>query len=114
MLIYVSLMITFYIDKSRVEHVVQDMSSPANVKIIDVARKPLTDYVFDAVVTFNQGIDELAIRGRGDFISKAVDVYRLLYERLGDTIEITNIEIGSEKFRGRRRSYILIKIKRRY
>jgi len=88
--------------------------NPANTKIIDVARKPISDYVFDAVVTFNQGIDVLVIRGRGDFISKAVDVYRLLAERLGDTIEIMGIEIGSEKFRGRRRSYIMIKIRRKY
>ena len=42
----------------------------ANIKIIDVSRKPITDYVFDAVVNFNQGIDEIIIKGRGDFISK--------------------------------------------
>lgn len=85
----------------------------ANVKIIDVSRKSITDYVFDAVVNFNQGIDEIIIKGRGNFISKAVDVYRILSERLGDSIEIINIEIGSERFRGRRRSYIAIHIRRR-
>ena len=84
-----------------------------NVKVLEIARKPLTDYVFDAVVSFNQGIDELIIKGRGDFISKAVDVYRVLSERLGDSIEIVNIEIGSERFRGRRRSYIAIHIRRK-
>ncbi len=90
------------------------MTLPPNVKIIDVTRKPVSDYVFDAVVTFNQGVDELIIKGRGDYISKAVDVYRVLSERLGDTIEVVKIEIGSEKFRGRRRSYIMIRIKRKY
>ncbi len=87
---------------------------PPNVKIIDVTKKPVSDYVFDAVVTFNQGVDELIIKGRGDYISKAVDVYRVLSERLGDTIEVVKIEIGSEKFRGRRRSYIMIRIRRKY
>jgi len=85
----------------------------ANIKIIDVSRKPITDYVFDAVVNFNQGIDEIIIKGRGDFISKAVDVYRILSERLGDSIEIVNVEIGSERFRGRRRSYIAIHVRRK-
>ena len=88
--------------------------SSANTRVLDISRKPISDYVFDAVVSFNQGIDELIIKGRGDFISKAVDVYRYLSERLGDSIEIVNIEIGSERFKGRRRSYIAIRIKRRY
>lgn len=90
------------------------MSYGANTKVIDVSKKPISDYVFDAVVSFNQGVDEIIIKGRGDFISKAVDVYRYLAERLGDSIEIIGIDIGSEKFRGRRRSYIEIRIKRKY
>ncbi len=88
--------------------------SLGNIKVIDVSKRPISDYVFDAVVSFNQGIDEIIIKGRGDFISKAVDVYRYLAERLGDSIEIVNIDIGSEKFRGRRRSYIAIRVRRKY
>lgn len=90
------------------------MSIGVNTKVIDVSRKPVSDYVFDAVVSFNQGVDEIIIKGRGDFISKAVDVYRYLAERLGDSIEIVNIDIGSEKFKGRRRSYIAIRVRRKY
>lgn len=90
------------------------MAFSANTKVIDVSKKPVSEYVFDAVVSFNQGVDEIVIKGRGDFISKAVDVYRYLAERLGDSIEVIDISIGSEKFRGRRRSYIAIRIKRKY
>ncbi len=82
---------------------------PANAKVIDVGRKPIDDYIFDAVVSFNQGIDVLIIRGRGAFISKAVDVYNRLSERLADSIELQDVKIGTE----RRRSYIAITIRRK-
>ncbi len=81
----------------------------ANVKVIDVGRKPIDDYIFEAVVSFNEGIDVLVLKGRGQFISKAVDVYNRLYDRLGDSIELEKVEIGTE----RRRSYIAITVRRR-
>ncbi len=89
------------------------MLSP-QTKIIDIGKKHIDDYIFDAIVSFNEGIDEIIIKGRGDFISKAVDVYRILKDKLGDSIELVNVEIGSERFRGRRRSYIAIRVRRKY
>ncbi|MEM2234837.1 MAG: DNA-binding protein [Desulfurococcaceae archaeon] len=80
-------------------------------KVINVVARPLNDYVFNVVVSFNQGISELVIKGRGKFISKAVDVYNALLNRLGDSIELIGVNIGSERFKGRRRAFIAIKIR---
>ncbi len=85
-----------------------------NTKIIDIGRRPVEDYVFEAVISFQEGVDEIILKGRGDFISRAVDVYWALKDRLGDSIELSNVEIGSERIRGRMRSYIAIHIKRKY
>ncbi len=85
-----------------------------NVKVIDVGRKPLDDYVFDAIISFREGVNDIIIKGRGDGISRAVDLYWRLKDRLGDSIELVNVEIGSERFKGRKRSYIAIHVRRRY
>jgi len=83
-------------------------------KIIDIGKKSIDDYVFDIIVSFQEGIDTIIIKGYGEYISKAVDVYNELYSRLGESIELINIEIGSEKKSGRLKSYIAISIKRKY
>jgi len=85
-----------------------------NTKIIDIERRPIEDYVFEAVISFQAGVNEIILKGRGDFISRAVDVYWALKDRLGDSIELSNVEIGSERIRGRMRSYIAIHIRRKY
>lgn len=84
------------------------------LSIVDVGRKPIDDYIFDIIIRFQEGEDVVVIKGYGDFISKAVDVYNRLKDRLGDSIELVNVEIGSER-RGRRfRPFIAIHVKRRY
>jgi len=85
-----------------------------DVKIIDVGRRPIDDYVFEAVVSFQEGVNDIIIKGRGDFISKAIDTYWALKDRLGDSIELVKVEIGSERYRGRYRSFISIRIRRKY
>ncbi len=79
---------------------------------IIVGRKPRDDYVLAAIVLLNQGADYAVIRGQGDLIYKAVDVYNLLAERLGSSIELVDVNIGSDKAGSRRISYIEIKVKR--
>ncbi len=83
-------------------------------KVVDIGRKPVDDYIFEIIVSFQEGIDEIVIRGFGDYISKAVDVYNELYSRLGESIELENVEIGSEKRGGRIKPYISIHVKRKY
>lgn len=89
------------------------MYSPTT-KIIDIGKRPIDDYVFEAIISFQEGVNDIILRGRGDFISRAVDVYWALKDRLGNSIELIDVEIGSEKIRGRLRSYIAIKIRRKY
>jgi len=83
-------------------------------RTIDVGRKPLDDYVFDIIISFQEGIDHIVIKGFGDYISKAVDIYNELRHRLGEGIVLEKIEIGSERRRGRLRSFIAIHVKRKY
>ena len=83
-------------------------------KTVDIGRKPVDDYIFEIIVSFQEGIDTIIIRGYGDYISKAVDVYNELYSRLGESIELENVEIGSERRGGRIKPYISIRVKRKY
>ncbi|UXD21870.1 DNA-binding protein [Ignicoccus pacificus DSM 13166] len=68
---------------------------------ITVGDAPIDKYVFDAIVLFNSGVDELEIVGRGRNIYKAVGVFNALRERLSETLKVVEVEIGSER-RGRK------------
>ncbi|MEM0363870.1 MAG: DNA-binding protein [Sulfolobaceae archaeon] len=76
--------------------------------------KSIEDHVLDIIVMFNQGFDEVVVKGIGKEISRAVDIYNRLKERLGDGVQIVNIETGSEIKDKRRISYILLRLKRVY
>jgi DNA-binding protein Alba len=87
------------------------MSAEENVVVI--GKKPVMDYVLAAILLFNEGYDEVIIRGQGDNVSKAVDVYNALQARLQDGIELVDVRIDSIE-RGRRLVPIIeIKVKRR-
>jgi DNA-binding protein len=79
---------------------------------IVVGRKHRDDYVLSTIVLLNQGAEYAIIRGQGDLIYKAVDVYNSLKERLGDSLRLEDVSIGSEKTGSRRISYIEIKVRR--
>ena len=76
--------------------------------------KSVEDYVLDIIVMFNQGIDEVEIKGFGNSINKTVAVYNMLKERLGDGVLLEQASIGSEVKDRRRISYISLKLKRVY
>jgi len=76
--------------------------------------KSVEDYVLDIIVMFNQGIDEVEIKGFGNSINKTVAVYNMLKERLGDGVVLEQASIGSEVKDRRRISYISLKLKRVY
>jgi len=85
-----------------------------SARVVEVGRKPISDYVFDIVVSFQEGEDYVVIKGYGPYTSKAVDLYNRLLNRLGEGIELVKVEIGSERIRGRDKSYIAIHIRRKY
>jgi len=90
------------------------MGVSKDLNMIIVGKKPVTNYVLDAIVMFNQGYDEVVIKGRGELISKAVDVVNALKERLKGSLEIKNIEIGSERSGKSITSYIKITLQRSF
>ena len=84
----------------------------AEENVIVVGKKPVADYVLSAILAFNEGYDEIVIRGQGPNITKAVDVYNALAARLQDSIELKEVKIDSIE-RGRRLvSYIEIRVRR--
>ncbi len=90
------------------------MSGPlrALTQTIVLGNKPLRDYLLEVVVSFNRGVDVVEIMGKGRNISRAVTLYNMVMNRLGDSVALDNVEIGSLLERGRRVSYIKIRLKR--
>ncbi|MEM1542291.1 MAG: DNA-binding protein [Ignisphaera sp.] len=83
-----------------------------NVKTIVLGRKPLRDYLIEAVVSLNRDADVVEIVGRGRNIHRAVNLYNALVSRVGERIVIKNVEIGSILVKNRRVSYIKIVVQR--
>ncbi len=77
-----------------------------------VGSRPLRSYLLDIIVSFNNGIDLVEIRGRGKNIYRAVTLYNMLKNRLGDNVKLERVEIGSTSEKGRRVSFIKIIVKR--
>jgi len=58
------------------------------------------NYVTGVVVQFtSKGAEEVIVKARGKFISRAVDVAEVVVKRfLKDQLEVKGIDIGSEEF----------------
>ncbi len=67
---------------------------------IFVADKPFMNYVTGVVMQFTtQGADEVAIKARGKFITRAVDIAEVSTKRfLEGQVEVKEIKINSEEF----------------
>lgn len=72
----------------------------ANAHTIFVGAKPFMNYVTAVVMQFTvKGADNVVVRSRGKFISRAVDIAEVVRKRfLKDQVKVSNIEIGSEEF----------------
>jgi len=68
---------------------------------IFIGNKPFMNYVTSVVVQFTtKNADEVLIKARGKFISRAVDVAEVACKRfLKDQIKVKNITIDSEEFK---------------
>ncbi|GIU69699.1 MAG: DNA-binding protein [Candidatus Woesearchaeota archaeon] len=68
-----------------------------------VGTKPFMNYVTSLVMQFTtKGADEVFLKARGKFISKAVDVVEVTTKRfLKDQIYVKNIKIDSEDFKNK-------------
>lgn len=70
---------------------------------IFIGGKPFMNYVTAVVMQFTtKGADQVVVRSRGKFISRAVDVAEVVKSRfLKDQIEVSNISMDSEEFKNR-------------
>jgi DNA-binding protein len=83
--------------------------------VILVGRGDISEYALQTIVALRSVGEELVVlKGRGDNISKAIDVYNEVKKRIGDVIEVAGINIGSERAGSRKVSYIEIKLKMRF
>lgn len=68
--------------------------------LIFIGGKPFMNYVTGVVMQFTtKGANEVIVKARGKFISRAVDVAEVSSRRfLEGNIEVKDIKIGSEEF----------------
>ncbi|MEM1646397.1 MAG: DNA-binding protein [Ignisphaera sp.] len=84
----------------------------SNVKNILLGNKPLKEYLVEAIISLNRDADMIEIIGRGRNIYRAVNLYNAIMARVGDRVNVRDIEIGSMLIRNRRISYIKITLQR--
>lgn len=81
------------------------MENPQSDKdnIVYVGVKPFMNYVTGLVMQFTtKGADEVFLKARGKFISKAVDIVEVTTKRfLKDQIKVKEIKINSEDFKNK-------------
>jgi len=67
---------------------------------IFVGGKPFMNYVTGVVIQFNNGAEEVTVKARGKFISKAVDIAEVARRKFLEdkNVSVKNVSIGSEEF----------------
>ena len=70
---------------------------------IFIGNKPFMNYVTAVVMQFTvKNADEVTVKARGKFISRAVDVSEVSSKRFLDgTVEVKDIKIDSEEFQNK-------------
>lgn len=76
-------------------------SSDLNDNSVFIGNKPFMNYVMGVIMQFTtKNAEDVIIKARGKFISRAVDVAEVASKRFMDnSIAVTNIRIDSEGFR---------------
>jgi len=77
------------------------MAEKTNEHVIYVGNKPFMNYVTGVVMQFtSQNANEVTIKARGKFISKAVDVAEVITKRFlkDQGVVVKDIKIDSEEF----------------
>lgn len=74
-----------------------------DTNLILIGGKPFMNYVTGVVMQFTtKNANEVIIRARGKFISKAVDVAEITRRKfLKESVSVKKIEIGSENFQSK-------------
>lgn len=69
-------------------------------EVVFVGPKPFMNYITGVVMQFTtQGAKEVAVKARGKFISRAVDIVEVVRKRfLENQVDIKHIKVDSEEF----------------
>lgn len=65
--------------------------------IVYIGKKPTMNYVLAVVTQFNNGMSEVAIKARGNAISRAVDVKEIVMNRFMPGLKEKSIRTSSEE-----------------
>ncbi len=80
---------------------------------IFIGGKPIMSYVTGVVMRFtNHAAEEVAIKSRGKFISKAVDVAEVARRKFltNQKVSVKEIKIGSEEFKNKEGKMINVSV----
>ncbi|EWG07086.1 MAG: DNA/RNA-binding protein [Candidatus Aramenus sulfurataquae] len=83
-------------------------------QIVITSSKTVDEHVLEILSMFNQGVNEVELKGYGREINKLVDVYNQLKDKLGEGVKLENAQTGSEVREKRRISYLLIRLSKAY
>ncbi|MEM4224985.1 MAG: DNA-binding protein [Desulfurococcaceae archaeon] len=89
-----------------------NLSNVGSERVIVVGKKSISSYLIDVAVMFQEA-STVVLRGEGKFISKAVDLFNAILSKMGESVELVDVSIGSNIVRGRIKPYIVIKVKRK-
>ena len=79
---------------------------------IFIGAKPFMNYVTGVVMQFNNGAEKVAIKARGKFISKGVDVAEVARRKFltEKNVSVENVSIGSEEFENKEGKMVNVSI----
>ena len=82
---------------------VNENIEPGSDNSIFIGGKPFMNYITAVVMQFRtKGAEEVIVKARGKFISRAVDVAEVASKRfLEGTVEVSEIRVDSEEFKNK-------------
>ena len=85
------------------EEVNEQVKATGSDNSIFIGGKPFMNYITAVVMQFRtKGAEEVIVKARGKFISRAVDVSEVASKRfLEGTVEVSEINVNSEEFKNK-------------
>src|SRR5207249_10713106 len=67
-----------------------------DASMVRIGKKPIMNYVVACMTLLNTGVADVMVRGRGQSITKAVEVVEMLRRAFMKNIRIHSVDIGTE------------------
>src|SRR5260370_2072670 len=65
--------------------------------MVRIGKKPIMNYVVACMTLLNTGVADVMVRGRGQSITKAVEVVEMLRRAFMKNIRVHTVDIGTEE-----------------